>query len=139
MLFGAYMELFDSKMQQENQYAVCFHSSKKTMKYFDDFIDIVGRSTPVSFSLDTERWQISKAAYQELIELDLYLFPAKKTAKQRMASIIAATHDDIEGAEAMGADMKLQPYPYQKEIIKFALDAESTLIVAPCGAGRYTS
>jgi SNF2 family DNA or RNA helicase len=43
---------------------------------------------------------------------------------------------DIKDYENMGKSMKLQPYDYQKEAIKFALDTHETLIVYPCGSGK---
>ena len=37
----------------------------------------------------------------------------------------------------IGKNMKLQPYPYQKEAIKFCLDHLNALLVLPCGSGRF--
>jgi SNF2 family DNA or RNA helicase len=36
----------------------------------------------------------------------------------------------------MGKHMKLQPYDYQKEAIKFGVDSQGILIVYPCGSGK---
>ena len=36
----------------------------------------------------------------------------------------------------MGKNMKLQPYPYQKEAIKFCIDNLKALLVLPCGSGK---
>lgn len=38
--------------------------------------------------------------------------------------------------DAIGKDMKLQPYLYQKEAINFALNHQNSLLILPCGAGK---
>lgn len=38
--------------------------------------------------------------------------------------------------DGIGSTMKLRPYPYQRDLIRFCLDAKNALIVAPCGAGK---
>ena len=43
---------------------------------------------------------------------------------------------NITDYSTMGSNLKLEPYDYQKEIIKFCLSKENALIVAPCGAGK---
>lgn len=42
----------------------------------------------------------------------------------------------VSDYDEIGKDMILQPYDYQKEIIKFILDNQGGLIVAPCGSGK---
>ena len=37
---------------------------------------------------------------------------------------------------AIGSGLKLPPYQYQRELIKFCLDTETTMLVSPCGSGR---
>jgi len=32
--------------------------------------------------------------------------------------------------------LKLLLYDYQKQLVKFSIDAKNALIVAPCGAGK---
>ena len=36
---------------------------------------------------------------------------------------------------AIGSGLKLPPYQYQRELIKFCLDTETTMLVSPCGSG----
>ena len=99
-------------------------------------MEIVGNAESSRYDVIKESWLVSDSAYRELKALEQKLFPAKVPAKQKMASIIKSETKQVDGADEMGADMKLQPYPYQKEVIKFALDAESALIVSPCGSGK---
>lgn len=42
----------------------------------------------------------------------------------------------ITGYENMGQHMKLTPYDYQKEAIKFGLHNDSCLLIYPCGSGK---
>lgn len=42
----------------------------------------------------------------------------------------------IENTDDVGCGLKLQPFPYQKEAIKFTLDVKEALIVLPCGTGK---
>lgn len=44
--------------------------------------------------------------------------------------------DSEEELADIGSTMKLTPYPYQKEAIKFCLDNKHALLVLPCGAGK---
>lgn len=41
-----------------------------------------------------------------------------------------------EELEDIGSTMKLRPYLYQREAIKFCLDNLDALLVLPCGAGK---
>lgn len=46
---------------------------------------------------------------------------------------------DFINNEEIGSTMKLQPYKYQKESIRFVLDNKNALLVLPCGAGKTSS
>ena len=39
---------------------------------------------------------------------------------------------------SIGADMKLQPYPYQREAIYYALNNPNSLLILPTGSGKST-
>lgn len=36
----------------------------------------------------------------------------------------------------IGSELKLSPYPYQKDIIRYCLENEHAIIVSPCGSGK---
>ena len=38
----------------------------------------------------------------------------------------------------IGEGLKLEPYCYQKETIKFAVENNKALLILPCGAGKYS-
>lgn len=41
--------------------------------------------------------------------------------------------------DSIGQSMKLKPYIYQREAIKFVLDNNNALLILPCGAGKTPS
>ena len=122
-------------------YAVKFNRTTKTFRHFDEFMSIIGAASPVKFDLDSNSWLVSAYTFNRLSELNEVLFPDKK--KQRKEAVKAKMQEAVKGEvkvvhdyDGMGADMKLQPYDYQKRVIKFAVDAETALIVSPCGSGK---
>ena len=138
------MELFTYKglvADPRFDYAIKFNRTMKTFRHFDDFMSIIGAANPVKFDLDNNCWLVSAYTFNRLSELDETLFPDKK--KQHKKSMKARMQEAVKGEvkvvydyDSMGADMKLQPYDYQKRVIKFAVDAETALIVSPCGSGK---
>ena len=51
-------------------------------------------------------------------------------------NIFDLTDEAQEDNKDMGRNLKYEPYPYQKETIKYCLDHFSALLVLPCGAGK---
>lgn len=47
-------------------------------------------------------------------------------------------YEEIEPQEIteIGLDLKLSPYPYQKDVIRYCLDRQKAIIVSPCGSGK---
>ena len=41
-----------------------------------------------------------------------------------------------ESEDDIGKELKLSPFPYQRDIIKYCLEKQKAIIVAPCGAGK---
>lgn len=41
-----------------------------------------------------------------------------------------------EPEDDIGKELKLSPFPYQRDIIKYCLEKQKAIIVAPCGAGK---
>lgn len=122
-------------------YAVKFNRTTKTFRHFDEFMSIIGAASPVKFDLDSNSWLVSAYTFNRLSELNEALFPDKKkqrkeAAKAKMQEAVKGEVKVVHDYDGMGADMKLQPYDYQKRVIKFAVDAETALIVSPCGSGR---
>lgn len=110
--------------------------SNKAVRNFDIFAQIVGNFKRKEYVIATDTWLIQAEDLERLRQLDAKLFPPKRKLGDKIAGRFQTQTKEVTGWESMGADMKLQPYPYQKEIIKFCLDTENSLVVAPCGAGK---
>lgn len=118
------------------KYIIWFNRTNRTSRHFDSFTAALGAIRNKKFDFDTTGWKTDAEGMRVFEKIDAKLFPPRKTMKEKMAGVIKAEHKDIGDYSKMGADMKLQPYDYQKEITKFSLDSESALIVAPCGSGK---
>ena len=102
-------------------------------------MSVLGSFEDIRYDVKTRMWKINFFQFDKLKVLDKRLFPSKTSyqkQKEHMSSIITFEKKEITGTEEIGAGLKLQPYQYQKEVIKFAYDVENCLIIAPCGAGK---
>ena len=102
-------------------------------------MSVLGSFEDIRYDVKTRMWKINFFQFDKLKALDKKLFPSKTSyqkQKEHMSSIITFEKKEITGTEEIGAGLKLQPYQYQKEVIKFAYDVENCLIIAPCGAGK---
>ena len=139
------MKLFVFKVliQDQDSYDVTveFSKEKEAYKFFNNYTAALGRISDKKFDTKLGKWKLRNTGmlYLKKVEVDINkkiaeeppLFPIAVTVKKEAVSV-----KTITDYENMGAGLKLQPYPYQKEIIKFCLDTEKALIVAPCGAGK---
>ena len=134
------MELFICEKIENDpdnmEYAIKFNRTPKTVAHFDKFMELVGKIYDKKFDFDRRAWKMTSGDVDVLRAADERLFPPKKTMKQKMKTLIDVDKKIVTDYDDIGKDMKLQPYDYQKEITKFALDAKSALIVAPCGSGK---
>lgn len=100
----------------------------------------IGSFTEAEYDIRSRMWLISAPNFSILESWDKEIFPPPKSAyqkqKEHMSSIIVLDKKEITGIDEIGAGLKLAPYDYQKEVIKFAYDVENCLIIAPCGAGK---
>jgi SNF2 family DNA or RNA helicase len=125
-------------------YRISFNHTGKTTKYYNDFLNIIGNAAGSRYDSATRKWIVDDYAMDRLEELDRQAFPPKKSMKEKMAAVIKkdVPAKTVTGWENIGADMKLQPYDYQKKIVKFIVDKHGTddsndvLIIAPCGSGK---
>ena len=135
-----FLELVTVEKLSDNgqyDYAVRLNEkSGKALRNFDMFAMLVGNFEYKEYDIEKDIWLIQASDYEKLEKLDAKLFPPKVKLGDKMASRFQTQVKEVSGWESMGEGMKLQPYPYQKEIIKFCLDAETALIVAPCGSGK---
>lgn len=94
------------------------------------FLNIVVYDNNVHYNIVTKRWEIYEndiqsflANHKEILIKVKNNIPKIKRYDKRL--------DDI------GKSMKLKPYLYQREAIKFAIDNINSLIILPCGSGRF--
>ncbi len=125
------------------KYEVSFNNVITNIRYFNEFTQVLGKLKNKQFNLKTGGWLIEKDGLELFKAMEERLFPPKPTLKDKMGKLMTQNIKKVEGWENIGIGMKLQPYAYQKQVVKFILDkhgdgdSHDTLIVAPCGAGKY--
>lgn len=117
----------------DNEMLVC-PGYCNTKDKIDDFLSLVNLFTSThSYDLEMNGWIVNLDEAYLLKSKDLELYPG---LKEKMSTLITSKAKVIKDYESMGTGMKLPPYDYQKEIIKFILDTGCSLIVSPCGSGK---
>lgn len=138
------VEYQERKKDKQYPYAVRFLATPETKPYFNDFASLIGKHG-CRYSIEEKSWLVTQEVMAALWELDQKLFTPRTEAHKEESVYVVSTpvptssEQSLSGAESMGSMMKLQPYPYQKDIIKFCVDAKTALIVSPCGSGKSPS
>lgn len=116
-------------------YAVKFNNDdKKVIKHFSDFANLIGRLRSKKFDVTTGEWLINKNGYESFLNLDDKIF--NRTKQLPAIALEEVKEKIVTDYSNVGEDLKLPLYDYQKQLIKFSIDAKNALIVAPCGAGK---
>lgn len=92
----------------------------------------VGSIMDKKYDFTRNAWKFKVQQYKLLQALIDEAMPKKPVP----FNVISTSNKEITGYEEMGIGMKLQPYDYQKEAIKFGLDNLNVLLVLPCGSGK---
>lgn len=109
----------------KNGYYVKFRGKKQQ---FNEYINKI-------MGIPDKSWNIDKACWvfpREQLDYVQHIFKGI----EYLDEVQPIKAQMITGHEKMGKAMKLQPYDYQKEAIKFGLDRLETLLVLPCGSGK---
>lgn len=108
-----------------NGYLVRFLGKKQQ---FNEYINKIMKIVTKEWNLEKRCWFVAK----ENLELLQAMFTNIEYLDevQDLRPRVATDFDD------MGKAMKLSPYDYQKEAIKFGIDMNEILIVYPCGSGK---
>jgi SNF2 family DNA or RNA helicase len=112
---------------KNNYYVVRFKGEKRQ---FTEYINKVMSIPSKKYNFDEKCWMIPK---EDIVMLQtrfkdiLYLEQVDNCVPKK---VNASEYQNI------GAMMKLQPYDYQKQAIKFAIDQKNALIILPCGSGK---
>lgn len=124
------------------KYEVSFNNVVTNIKHFNEFTQVLGKIRNKQFNLKTGGWLIEEDGLELFKALEDKLFPPKPTIKDKMHKLMSKNIKQVSGWEDIGIGMKLEPYVYQKQVVKFILDkhgdgdSHDTLIVAPCGSGK---
>ena len=134
------MKLIDYMRIQEGgySYAVKLKDTKEAAQYKDKYEDIINSLQDKQYYEPDDCWLISRYGFTLLQALDKELFFAPNGYVSPAVTIKKQEHD-VTGWEEIGKDLKLIPYDYQKQVVRFCLQEShgySTLITAPCGAGK---
>ena len=136
------MKLFDVKQLDDNEILVIFKGDRKTRKYYNEFLGLANKlSYSPKIDIPTRGWIIKQDDLYRVEDIDKKAFPPKKTMKEKMSNLVKVKRKEVSGWESIGQGMKLQPYDYQKQIVKFIVDthgdgANDTLVISPCGSGK---
>lgn len=105
---------------------------------FNDYITKIMSVKKKKLDPESKRWAFEENEIRIIRELFGMndSSPKPKVAEQIQNSIISKSSTVVTGYEDIGKNMKLQPYDYQKETIKFAKEAKEALLVLPCGSGK---
>ena len=93
------------------------------------YLEIVVHDPFVYFNFSSGFWEINKDDVNEFLSNHKDLDIEVESKKPKIVRYDKAL-DEI------GLTMKLKPYMYQREAIKFALDKKNALIILPCGSGK---
>jgi len=107
--------------QLNNNHLISFNGEKKD---FNQYMFLLSKVERKKYSLKDKGWVVP-----DLIEIK-NIFDYKEVEQNVTVQIDDSKYRDI------GKNMKLQPYPYQKEAIKFCIDNLKALLVLPCGSGK---
>ena len=131
-------------------YGVHFSRDREAFRHFSRYSSAMGEINNKKFDKGHDWWKITEEDYRKLLlveesvcgkkEKPSWISSLKRQKKEEEIEeepkLGAVPKQSVSGYDSMGTWMKLQPYGYQKEIIKFCLDKETSLIVSPCGSGK---
>lgn len=123
-------------------YEIRFNTDPRNARHFNRFTEALGVIRDKRYDLSSDAWVVGEGGLSYFHDLERRIYPPQKTMREKMEGLISVEKKEVEGWQSIGASMKLQPYDYQKQAVKFILDAHGdgsahdTLIVSPCGSGK---
>ena len=123
-------------------YEIRFNTDPRNARHFNRFTEALGIIRDKRYDISSDAWVVGEGGLSYFHDLERRIYPPKKTMREKMEDLISVEKKEVEGWQSIGASMKLQPYDYQKQAVKFILDAHGdggahdTLIVSPCGSGK---
>ena len=108
--------------KKDNRYLVWFNGEKDE---FNEYLQRIMQIDNKEFVTKSRAWLIDQS---ELRQLEYHFGTIENKSPNQTKS--------LEGYKEMGKHMKLPPFEYQQEAIKFAYDNKNVLIKYPCGSGK---
>lgn len=108
-------------------------SFKGKKHQFNDYINKIMSIPEKQFDFERKCWCFDEKGIEKVKRLfDVEKEELKKDVvlNNEYAKTVVTDYENI------GQMMKLKPYEYQKEAIKFCLDKKEALVVFPCGSGK---
>lgn len=118
--------------QLNNNHLISFDGEKKD---FNQYMFLLSKVERKKYSLKDKGWVVPDLT--EIENVFGYKGIQQNVVKQNDIQLNVVSQIDDEAYRDIGKNMKLQPYPYQKEAIKFCIDNLKALLVLPCGSGKF--
>lgn len=132
---------------------VSFDRKSNGASHYDRYMQAIGNISHKRMNFETREWYIDDKGYDTIQYYEQKYAPAASKRKavipkritknadkgkesKLVSSMVASGRKEVTGYEGAGSSLKLKPYPYQQEVIKYCKEAKECLIVAPCGAGK---
>lgn len=113
------------KIQESGDNLLLSFSGSK--KQFNEYINTIMKIKEKTFDFENKCWTTSK---RNLSDIKRLFKDYEYLEEIREIKIINSELKDI------GSTLKLSPYEYQKEAIKYGLDHLNALLTLPCGSGK---
>lgn len=123
------MEFLKIERTFSRKYRLKFIGNKTELSYF---LNVVVYDELVHFNFITRQWELYENDLNAFLSCYCHL---SITVEHNMPKMVR--YD--KSLDNIGLSMKLKPYVYQREAIKFVLDNNNALLVLPCGAGKTPS
>lgn len=119
----------------KGKFFVSFNGDKAD---FNTYINGIMSFPKKDYNYETQSWVFDNKEIEKVKSLFGFSTPAPAIDKAgpTKTNAIVGSKAIIQGYENIGSEMKLSPYSYQKEAIKFCMEEKEALIVYPCGAGK---
>lgn len=110
--------------KDNNKYLITFIGHRRD---FNEFISNIVKIEDIKFDIQNKSWYVYEKDIDKVRDIfDNYEEEAQDKAEQLT----------IIDYEDYGTGLKLEPYNYQKEAIKFSIDQKNAILKYPCGSGK---
>ena len=101
--------------RNDGKYRVGFNGEKHNLKHFNLFANAIGFIEDKSYDMAEDAWVVDEDGLASLKELEEKLYPSMRKKLEKIGDVEAKT---VSNWNDIGAEMKLQLYDYQKQVVK---------------------